>query len=381
MNIVPFNIPHTSSNDLFYLADLIHSKKFSGNGKYTQKCQTFFEEKYNFKKSFLTTSCTAALEMTALLLDCKDGDEIIIPSYTFVSTALAFVREGAKVIFADSCLNNPNLDIEKLSSLITPKTKAIVIVHYAGISVNMNDLLKITKKFNLVLIEDAAQAIHSFYQKKPLGSFGHLATFSFHETKNIHAGEGGLLVVNDKKYIKRAEILWEKGTNRMAFFRGEIPKYEWIDKGSSFLPSEITAAFLYSQLLDIEDVTHKRLVIWQHYYNSLLVLKNKNLIDFLNDKKINEHNAHIFFILCNSKKERDNLISYLKNKGIQAVFHYQALHQSKFHLQNNSYKPLPNAEKYSDRLLRLPIFYSLSINQQNYIITEIYNFFKFPCTN
>lgn len=380
MHIVPFNSPYKSPNDLFYLTDQFHSNKFSGNGKYTQKCQSFFEEEYCFKKSFLTTSCTAALEMTALLIDCKDGDEIIMPSYTFVSTALAFVREGAKIVFADSYSDNPNLDLSKITSLINSNTKAIVVIHYAGMSVDMDELLKITEDFNIILIEDAAQAIHSFYQNKPLGSFGHLATFSFHETKNIHAGEGGMLIINDQKYCKRAEVLWEKGTNRMAFSRGEISKYEWIDKGSSFLPSEITAAFLYSQLLDVKKVTTKRLIIWQHYHSSLLTLKNKGLIFFPNKNEVNQHNAHIFYIICNSKKVRNELINYLNNKGVQVVFHYQALHQSKFHLQANSYKPLPNAEKYSDCLLRLPLFYSLSINQQNYVITEIYNFFKVPST-
>ena len=264
--MIPFNKPHLSGNELDYIKDAVNSGKLSGNGKYTKKCQHFFEEKYGFKKTFLTTSCTDALEMCALLLDIKPGDEVIIPSYTFVSTALAFVRQGAKIIFADSEKNTPNLDVRKIEYLITDKTKVIVPVHYAGVAVDMDPLMDLASKYNLFVVEDAAQAIDSFYKGKPLGTIGHLSTFSFHETKNITAGEGGLLGINDERFVKRAEIIWEKGTNRTSFFRGEVDKYGWVDTGSSFLPSELNAAFLWGQLESLDKIQQRRKRIGKNQY-------------------------------------------------------------------------------------------------------------------
>jgi len=244
--MIPFNKPYLTGKEMHYMYQAVYSGKISGNGIYTQKCQKFFEEQYNFKKALLTTSCTDALEMAAMLANIQPGDEVIIPSFTFVSTAVAFVRQGAKIIFADSNIQNPNIDIKRIEELITPRTKVIVPVHYAGIACDMDPILDLANKYNLLVIEDAAQAIDSFYRGLPLGSIGNMATFSFHETKNINSGEGGMLVINDEKLMKRAEIIWEKGTNRSEFFRGEVNKYGWVDIGSSFLPSEIISAFMHN---------------------------------------------------------------------------------------------------------------------------------------
>ncbi len=258
--IIPFNKPYLTGQETNYINQAVESGKISGNGIFTKKCQSFFEDKYGFKKCLLTTSCTDALEMAAILSNIKEGDEIIIPSYTFVSTALAFIRQGAKIVFIDSEADTPNIDVSQIESLITAKTKAIVPVHYAGVACDMDSIMDLANKYNLLVIEDAAQAIDSFYKGKPLGSIGHMAAFSFHETKNIISGEGGLLVINDERFIDRAEIIWEKGTNRASFFRGEINKYGWVDTGSSFLPSEIIAAFLWAQLenLDLIQIRRKK---------------------------------------------------------------------------------------------------------------------------
>jgi len=265
--MIPFNKPYLTGKEAHYLYHAVYSGKISGNGMFTQKCHNFFVQRYGFKKCLLTTSCTDALEMAAILIDIKQGDEVIMPSYTFVSTANAFVLRGATIVFADSGASNPNIDAEKLESLITPKTKAIVPVHYAGIACDMDKIMALAEKYNLFVIEDAAQAIDSYYNGRPLGSIGHLAAFSFHETKNIISGEGGMLVINDERFFRRAEIIWEKGTNRAEFFRGEVNKYGWVDIGSSFLPSEIIAAFLYAQLENLDDIQLKRKSIWNKYYS------------------------------------------------------------------------------------------------------------------
>jgi dTDP-4-amino-4,6-dideoxygalactose transaminase len=256
--MIPFNKPYLTGKEMHYIYQAVYSGKISGNGLFTKKCQLFFEEKYGFKKTLLTTSCTDALEMCAILSNIKPGDEVIIPSYTFVSTALAFVREGAKIIFADSNSKNPNIDVSRIEKLISVRTKAIVVVHYAGIACDMDVVMELANKYKLLIIEDAAQAIDSYYKGKALGSIGHLAAFSFHETKNINCGEGGMLVINDQNFFRRAEIIWEKGTNRSEFFRGEVNKYQWVDTGSSFLPSEINAAYLYAQLENLDDIQTKR---------------------------------------------------------------------------------------------------------------------------
>lgn len=380
MNI-PFNKPFLTGEETKYIKIAVKLGQLSGNGAFTKRCQRFFEENYGIKKTLLTTSCTDALEMCALLIDCQPDDEIIVPSFAFVSSALAFARQGAKIIFADSLPDHPNIDVSKLEALITPKTKAIVVVHYAGMAVEMDKLMEIAKKHNLVIIEDAAQAIESYYIsngiKKPLGSIGHLATFSFHETKNIISGEGGLLAINDEKYRDRAEVLWEKGTNRASFFRGEIKKYEWVDLGSSFLPSEITAAFLFAQLENINTIQQKRIAIWDYYYKNLKPLENKNQIQLPQVPDYTTNNAHMFYVICSSEKQRAELIKHLKKDGILAVFHYQCLHKSTFNKNRTTAIPnLPNADKYTDKLLRLPFYFELSRQEQDIVIGSMLQFFQ-----
>ena len=268
--MIPFNKPYLTGKEMQYIEDAVKSGKISGNGLFTKKCQEFFEKEFGFKKTLLTTSCTDALEMAAILADIKVGDEVIVPSFTFVSTALAFVRQGADIVFADSYSDNPNIDADQIEALITEKTKAIVVVHYAGVACDMDKIMSIANKHGIIVIEDAAQAIDSYYiskdgTNKALGSIGHLSAFSFHETKNIISGEGGMLCINDDRFIQRAEIIWEKGTNRSQFFRGEVDKYSWVDTGSSFLPSEIISAFLWAQIENMRDIQDKRIKIWNRY--------------------------------------------------------------------------------------------------------------------
>lgn len=305
-------------------------KKLSGNGAFTKKCQNFFELRYGFCKTLLTTSCTDALEMAAILCNIKHGDEVIVPSYTFVSSALAFVRQGAKIIFVDSNKENPNMDADKIEELITKRTKAIVPVHYAGVACDMDKIMEIAYRYGLWVIEDAAQAIDSYYKGRALGSIGHFATFSFHETKNVVAGEGGLLVINDNRFVKRAEIIWEKGTNRSEFFRGEINKYGWVDTGSSFLPSELISAFLYAQLENIDMIQSRRKSIWEQYYMQLQNLHQQGKVHLPFIPEYATNNAHMFYIICNTLSERTELINYLRENGVQAVFHYMSLQNSDF---------------------------------------------------
>lgn len=370
MNI-PFNKPFLVGNELKYIKDALEKGQLSGNGFYTKKCHEFFQTKYDFKHCLLTTSCTDALEMAAILAEIKEGDEVIMPSYTFVSTANAFVLRGAKIIFADSRPDIPNIDLDKVEELITEKTKALVVVHYAGIACDMDKALEITKKYNLILIEDAAHAIDSFYKSKPLGSFGHLATFSFHETKNIISGEGGMLVINDNNLVKRAEIVWEKGTNRAEFFRGEVNKYGWVDIGSSFLPSELTASFLFAQLENLEMIQNRRKKIWQYYYENLKPIEEKGLIKLPLIPSFATNNAHMFFIICKNGEIRNNLLSGLKQSGILAVFHYLSLHKSPYYIDKHNNRDLYFSDMYSVCLIRLPLFFDLKEEELNYIINKI----------
>lgn len=357
--MIPFNKPYLTGKEAHYLYQAVSSGKISGDGLFTKKCHEFFESKLGFNKVLLTTSCTDALEMAAILIDTQPGDEIIIPSFTFVSTANAFVLRGAKIIFADSEETTPNIDTTKLEALITPRTKAIVPVHYAGISCDMDAIMALAKKYNLFVIEDAAQAIDSFYKGRPLGTIGHMAAFSFHETKNIISGEGGLLAINEDSLKDRAEIIREKGTNRSKFFRGEVDKYGWVDIGSSFLPSDIIAAFLYAQLENMEDIQRKRKSLWNLYYEKLTSLKDKGVrLPFLPDYATN--NAHMFYLVCNSIEERSELIQCLKNENILSVFHYLSLHKSPYYLKQHEGAELPYSDHYTDCLLRLPLFYELT---------------------
>lgn len=373
--MIPFNKPFLTGKETLYIEQAVQSGKISGNGMFTQKCQTFFENQYGFKKALLTTSCTDALEMCALLIDCAPEDEIIVPSYTFVSTALAFVRQGVKIVFADSEEENPNLDVSKLEPLITSKTKAIVVVHYAGVAVDMDGVMQLAQKYNLIVIEDAAQAIDSYYKGKPLGSIGHLAAFSFHETKNVIAGEGGLLAINDDNYVDRAEIIWEKGTNRASFFRGEINKYGWVDTGSSFLPSEIIAAFLWAQLENLTAIQTKRKAIWNTYYNALQNLEQQQKFKLPQIPSYASNNAHMFYLVCDSLATRSALIAYLKSKDIHAVFHYLSLHKSDYYLKDNATATLPNSDCFTDTLLRLPFYYDLNNEEQQKVIQSIQEFY------
>jgi len=375
--MIPFNKPFLTGKEAHYMYKAVYAGKLSGNGYFTKKCHEFFENKYGFKKCLLTTSCTDALEMCALLADVKPGDEVIVPSYTFVSSALAFVRQGAKIVFADSMSTNPNLDAEKLESLITPKTKVIVPVHYAGVACDMDRIMEIADKYNIIVVEDAAQAIDSYYKGKPLGSIGHLAAFSFHETKNIISGEGGLLVVNDDKFVRRSEIIWEKGTNRSEFFRGEVNKYGWVDTGSSFLPSEVIAAFLYAQLENLKEIQDRRIAIWHKYYDCLKELSTKGYFRVPSIPDFATNNAHMFYLVCRSIEERTALINYLKEKQILSVFHYLSLHKSDYYIRQYHESPnLQYSDLYTDRLVRLPMYYELSLEEVEIICSHIQRFYE-----
>ena len=374
-NFIGFNKPYLTGKEITYILEAVQSRKISGDGMFTQKCHRFFEERYGFQKVLLTTSCTDALEMAAILLDIKEGDEVIMPSFTFVSTANAFILRGAKIIFADSCPGHPNIDVSTIGKLITPRTKVIVPVHYAGIACDMDVILKIAEQNNLFVVEDAAQALDTYYNGKPLGSLGHLAAFSFHETKNIMSGEGGMLVINDERFVKRAEIIREKGTNRSAFFRGEIDKYGWVDIGSSFLPSDILAAFLFAQLEEMDKIQKRRLKIWQKYFELLTHLQIEGIIELPNLNHNSTNNAHMFYIICKDSGARSALTSYLSKNGIMTIFHFQSLHKSKFYELQYHGQPLPNSDYFADRLLRLPMYFSLSDESVELICREIDAFF------
>lgn len=371
---IPFNKPHLTGKEAHYMYEAVYECKLSGNGKFTKRCQQWFQERYGFRKTLLTTSGTDALEMCAMLCDLQPDDEVIIPSYTFVSTALAFLREGAKVVFADSMQRNPNIDADTLESLVTPRTRVIVPVHYAGVACNMDAIMAVAKKHNLLVVEDAAQAIDSYYQspitnhQSPLGGISHLAAFSFHETKNITAGgEGGLLVVNDERFVRRAEILWEKGTNRAEFYRGMVNKYGWCDLGSSFLPSELNAAFLWAQLEQLDDIQGKRRHIWESYDKALRGKIGGGItLPELPDYATN--NYHMYYLLCPSLQVRTSLMNYLKNNGVQATFHYLPLHSSKYYQDKHDGRVLANCDRYADTLVRLPLFYELTDDEIERIV-------------
>jgi dTDP-4-amino-4,6-dideoxygalactose transaminase len=375
VNKIDFNKPYFTGKETDYIRDAVLNLKISGDGVYSKKCHVFFENKFRFKKVLLTTSCTDALEMAAILLDIQPGDEVIAPSYTFVSTVNSFILRGAKIVFADSSDESPNIDVKNIEKLITEKTKAIIAVHYAGIACDMDALVRICDEKNLFLIEDAAQAIDSFYNEKPLGSFGHLAAFSFHETKNIISGEGGMLVINDERFIARAEIIREKGTNRSAFFRGEVDKYNWVDIGSSFLPSDLIAAFLYAQLEKLDEIQNRRKEIWNIYYNNLLPLANSGMVKLPHIPSYATNNAHMFFLVCRTLEERSALIQHLKDQHIQAVFHYLSLHKSNYYQDKHDGRELPWCDHYSDCLVRLPFYYELSDEDLVRITTAINSFF------
>jgi len=368
---IPFNKPYLTGKETHYIYQAVSSGKISGNGLFTQKCQRFFEDKYGFRKTLLTTSCTDALEMCAILCNIGAGDEVIVPSYTFVSTALAFVRQGAKIVFADSYAEQPNIDPATLESLITPNTKVLVVVHYAGVACDMDKIMDIANRNNLLVVEDAAQAIDSYYKGRALGSIGQLATFSFHETKNVIAGEGGLLVINDEQFIHRAEIIWEKGTNRAEFFRGAVNKYGWVDTGSSFLPSEIVAAFLLAQLENLDMIQAKRKTLWDTYYRLLKPLADTGRFTLPVIPDYATNNAHMFYLVCNNLEERTTLIEMLKQHDVGAVFHYLSLHNSPYYHDKHDGRPLPHSNRYTECLVRLPMYFELETQDVHYICSLI----------
>lgn len=376
--MIPFNKPFLTGKEAHYMYQAVYAGVLSGNGIFTKKCHEFFETKYGFKKCLMTTSCTDALEMAAILCDVQPGDEVVVPSYTFVSSALAFARQGAKIVFADSCSDNPNIDPDKLETLITDKTKVIVPVHYAGVACDMDKIMEIANRHHLFVVEDAAQAIDSYYKGRPLGGIGHLGCFSFHETKNVTAGgEGGLLAINDERFIRRSEIIWEKGTNRAEFFRGMVNKYGWVDTGSSFLPSEINAAFLLAQLEHLDDIQTRRKEIWNLYHDGLKDLAEDGYIQLPNIPEYATNNAHMFYFVCRNLKERTGLLANLKENGILAVFHYLSLHLSDYNKEHSTQIPeLPNSDCYSDCLVRLPMYYELSDDQVSYVINAIHHYLK-----
>lgn len=370
--MIPFNKPHIVGQEFLHMSEAISSGKLSGNGKFTQRCQSFFSQRFGFGSCLLTTSCTDALEMAAILIGIEPGDEVIVPSFTFVSTANAFVLRGAKIVFIDSRDDHPGMNEDLIESLITPRTKAIVPVHYAGIACDMDKIMDIANRHALYVIEDAAQAIDSYYTdkngcRKALGSIGHLAAFSFHETKNIISGEGGLLVINDSKFKDRAEIIWEKGTNRASFFRGEVDKYGWVDLGSSFLPSEIMAAFLWAQIERFQEIQERRLNRWNRYKELLLDWAVENDIELPLIPSYATNNAHMFFLVCKSINQRSFLISELKKLNIMSAFHYQSLHLSSYYEHKHDGRTLNNSDKYSNCLLRLPLFFDLKSHEIDYI--------------
>lgn len=375
--MIGFNKPYITGKEFDYIKAAIRLEKLSGNGYFTKKCHRFFEKRYGFKKTLLTHSATAALEMAAILIDIQPGDEVIMPSYTFVSTANAFILRGAKIIFADSQELNPNIGVGQIESLITAKTRAIVVVHYAGFACDMDPIMEMALSRNIFVIEDAAQAIDSYYKGKPLGSIGHLAAFSFHETKNIISGEGGMLVINDDRFLLRSEIIWEKGTNRAAFSRKEVNKYNWIDVGSSFLPSELTAAFLLAQLEKLDFIQKKRKENWTYYYQNLKILQDGNKLSLPAFQDFATNNAHVFYVVVNDLSERDALIAFLKHNGIQAIFHYLPLHDSPYFKNLGApASELPHAVRFGETLIRLPLYIELTEKQMHFVVETLFEFYQ-----
>jgi dTDP-4-amino-4,6-dideoxygalactose transaminase len=372
---IPFNKPFLISKEMEYIRRAVEAGQLSGGGFFTQAVHQFFQNRYNLHHPLLTTSCTDALELAALLLDIQPGDEVILPAFTFVSTANAFALRGAKLIFADSQPDHPNIDTTQIERLITPRTRAIVCVHYAGMACDLEILMQLAEKYKIVLIEDAAHAIESTWKGKQLGTLGSLGTFSFHETKNIMAGEGGLLCINDRNLTQRARIIYDKGTNRQAFLHGQANKYEWTALGSSFAPSELIAAYLLAQLEEIAKIQTQRLTIWNRYQSELQDIEKSEKIQL---PKIPQHatsNGHIFYLICQSAAERQKLMAHSAERNIQLTFHYQALHQSPYFAKYHDGRALPHADRFSQCLVRLPVFYELTSPDQTRVIESVKSFY------
>lgn len=373
--MIPFNVPPYVGTEKYYVEEAIDSHKICGDGEFTKKCNAWLENKFNAKKVLLTTSGTTALEMAAILCNVQPGDEVILPSYTFCSTADAFVQRGAKLVFVDVRPDTMNIDEKLIEKAITPKTKVIVAVHYAGVACEMDTIMDIAKRHNLKVVEDAAQAVMSKYKGRYCGTIGDFGCYSFHETKNYSMGEGGAIVINDEKYIEQAEIIREKGTNRSKFWRGEIDKYTWVDYGSSYLPSELNAAYLLPQLEMAEEINDARLKIWNRYNEAFKTLNDRIELPFIPDGCV--HNAHMFYIKCKDLEERTKFISYMKENGIGCVFHYIPLHSSPAGVRfGRFFEEDVYTTKESERLVRLPLWYGLTEEYQMMVVSCIRNFFK-----
>ena len=372
---IPFNKPYVTGKEFDHIQQAINQGQLSCNGQFTKKCHNWLESNTGCKKALLTHSCTAALEMAAILTYVQPGDEVIMPSYTFVSTANAFVLRGGVPVFVDIRPDTLNIDESKIEKAITPKTKAIVPVHYAGVGCEMDVIMEIAQKHNLIVIEDAAQGIMSTYKNRPLGSLGQIAAVSFHETKNVICGEGGALLINDPNLMERAEIIWEKGTNRSQFFRGQVDKYTWVDIGSSFLPSEINAAFLWAQLESAEEITQKRLHIWQQYHQAFSQLDSHKVRRPIIPQE-NKHNAHMYYLLLPNLDSRNAMIQKLKQSGIYSVFHYVPLHSSPAGIKyGKTHGELSLTNELSDRLLRLPLWVDITKEQLDEVISIVLDYF------
>ena len=375
--MIPFNIPPYVGKELEYVKEAMEKNhKICGDGPFTKKCNKWMEKRFNVEKVLLTTSCTHATEMAAILADIKEGDEVIAPSFTFVSTVNPFVLRGAKIVFIDINPKTMNMDENLIEEAITEKTKVVIPVHYAGVACNMDKIMEIAKKYNLIVIEDAAQGVMSEYKGKPLGTIGDYGCFSFHETKNYSMGEGGALLINNKENIEKAEIIREKGTNRSRFFRGQVDKYTWVDKGSSYLPSELNAAYLYAQLEKADLIYDDRMNSWNKYKELLQELADKNIIELQYIPEDCKHNAHMFYIKCKDLDERTELINFLKEDGINAVFHYIPLHSAEAGLRFGRFN---GEDKYttkeSERLLRLPLYYGLKEEDIKFVVSKIKEFY------
>lgn len=374
---IPFNMPVRLPESMQYIQDVMQNGLLCGDGYYSKKCQSWFEEKLDVPKTLLTTSCTHALEMAAILLDIKPGDEVIMPSYTFVSTANAFVLRGAVPVFVDVRPDTMNIDERLIEAAITEKTKAIVPVHYAGVGCEMDTIMELAERYGLFVVEDAAQGMMATYREKVLGRVGHMGCYSFHETKNYTSGEGGLLIINDERFVERAEIIREKGTNRSQFFRGVVDKYSWVDMGSSYLPSELNAAYLYAQLEKADEINEDRLQSWEYYYQALRPLSELGLIELPYVPETCTHNAHMFYIKCASLEERSSLIRYLKEQNVLAVFHYVPLHSSSYGIAHAKFHGEDRVTTVdSERLLRLPFFYGMSEEVKDRVIELIHRFYN-----
>lgn len=374
--MIPFNRAYLPEQALAYVAEAFRLGKVSGDGIFSRRCEAFVQERYGCRRALLTTSCTDALELAALLCRVQPGDEVILPSFTFVSTANAFALRGAKLVFVDCLPNHPNMDPARVAEAVTGRTRAIVPVHYAGVAVDMDPVLETARKAGALVVEDAAQAIEASYRGRPLGTLGDFGAFSFHETKNVHCGEGGMIVVHGADHARRAEILREKGTNRAAFFRGETDKYGWVDVGSSFLPSDILAAVLWAQFEEFPAISARRLRLWNRYVEHLSPLERAGWLELPVVPDFAGHNAHGFYVVLPDEATRSRLIGHLNSRGILAVFHYQSLHKSDYFADKHDGRPLPHADRFSDCLLRLPLFHDLRDEEQDAVVAAVGDFFR-----